>query len=54
MADLNISRLSRGDGFTVALTQGMKFIGVFYNILCSCSNKSFQFPRISIILIHIW
>ena len=49
-----MSRPLRDDDFKIALTLGEMFIGIFYNIFRGNSNRNLQFPRINIILNHLW
>ena len=41
------------DDFTVDLTQGDKFINIFYNIFSGNSYKNLHFARISVISIRL-
>ena len=50
----NMSRPLRDDDSTTDLSQEEKLIGVFYNIFSGNANKKLHFPRINIILIHLW
>ena len=49
-----MSRLLRDDDFTIDLTQGEKLIGIFYDMFRGNTNKNLLFPRVNIILIHLW